>query len=165
METTTYQHLTESDRKMIRTEMKPAKGLFFFFCMLAAFCAVVMIFAFKEYVLAIVGAAGIVFAGYQIFRYKVRDYLLDLKEDEKKVVVRDITALELNPVDGDFKGDIRNNISVMRHPRFLTGHYVKIGNLRYPVTKEVYEQLQGAEKCAFHISSHSETFLGIYPIA
>lgn len=159
----TYQHLTEEDKKCIRAEMRPMQTLFVFFCLLAAFAAALLSLVFHLVQVAAVSSGLIVIIGYVIFRHGTKDYRLDMLEGEKEVAIRKIDALELNPQDGVYVGEIRNNVTATEHPNFRVGHFVRIGNLRYPIRKELFEQLQGAETCAFHTAPHSRTFLGVFP--
>lgn len=151
--------LEEHDREVLKTDMSPAKTCFYIGVALSVAFFLLAVFLFDKYWLGLVGAVLLAGGGRCIDYLSNRDLRRDLAEDEKIVTVRKIEKLEVNPKTGTFVGGPLSASDRSVHDLYQAGYFVKIGNLWYPVRKEEFEAMQGAEVCEVHTAQYSQTFL------
>lgn len=151
--------LEERDRQVLNTEMRPARMLSLMLSIVSIVWLFVFLLLFKLVWVAIVGAALISIGNWFLERRANYEIKKDLAEDEKIITVRKIEKLEVNPKTGTFVGGPFSASDRSAHNLYQAGYFVMIGNLWYPVRKEEFEAMQGAEVCEFHTAQHSHTYL------
>lgn len=151
--------LEERDRQVLNTEMRPARMLSLMLSIVSIVWLFVFLLLFKLVWVAIVGAALISIGNWFLERHANYEIKKDLAEDEKIITVRKIEKLEVNPKTGTFVGGPFSASDRSTHNLYQAGYFVMIGNLWYPVRKEEFEAMQGAEVCEFHTAQYSHTFL------
>lgn len=151
--------LDDHDRQVLKMEMRPAQMLSLILSVVSLVWLFVFLLAFKLAWVAIIGAAIISIGNWLLERHANKEIKKDLAEGEKSITIRKIEELAINPVTGTFFGSRFAPADRSEHELYQAGCFAKIGNLWYPVRKEEFEAMQGAEVCEFHTAQYSHTFL------
>lgn len=162
MEENRTERLNEAERKIIKDECKFGKSFIGVGALAALLFAVLVLLLADSPLVAAVGAVVLLFAGWLVGRVINKEMYADLAGDEKVIVVKTIDKMEMNPV-----ADERDpSATAFRHrlSKLYAGYVVTSGRLKYPVSKETYEQLQGQQEMEVHYAPKSYTVVGVYPV-
>ncbi len=157
--------MEEHEQQLIKQEMRMGNMFFLMGSFASGFCLLLGFLVFNNAFWPIL-VAGILFIAGRLLQHNAnREFNRDLAEDEKIVSIRTIDALEVNPVTGTYTGERITAADTSQHDHISAGYFVKIGNLRYPISEDTYNALQGETECELHRTPHSYTFLDCRPVS